>query len=143
MADTQHTLSPDTSLNEKWQERFAFFERYGGPQSPHYQAAFKALPGKKRRLIAMNVIAFFFGLIYLFVLGMWRKNLSLIGIGLAIGLVLGLIEVAFDLTLPRGVDFGINGGIAAMYGMSTNYGYYLTRVKGSKSWNPFEGMRWF
>lgn len=143
MADLEPARSTDDSpLSEKWQERFAFFEQYGGPQSPAYQAAFKALPAKKRRLISMNFIAFFFGVVYFFVLGMWRKNLGLIAINLAIGFGLGLIEIAFDFTFPRGIEYGINGAMAAMYGLSANYGYYLTRVKGSKSWNPFEGMRW-
>ncbi|NWC10961.1 DUF2628 domain-containing protein [Pseudomonas agarici] len=53
----------------------------GAPNDPHYNPALKARPtfGKKV-LINTNIIAFFFGPIYLFVLGLWKKNLALIGI---------------------------------------------------------------
>jgi hypothetical protein len=37
---------------------------------------------------------------------------------------------------------GVNIAMAMMYGISTNYGCNLKQVKGSASWNPFEGMRW-
>lgn len=142
MSNTEQTIAPSAPLSKKWQERFAFFDQHGGPQAPGYKAAFKALPFKKRYLIAMNLIAFLFGVIYLFVLGMWRKNLSFLAIILGIGVVEGIIELSFDTTIPRGIDWGLNTAMATMYGMSTNYGYYLKEVKGSKSWNPFQGMRW-
>jgi hypothetical protein len=61
---------------------------------------------------------------------------------LGIGVVEGIIELRFDTAIPRGIDWGLNTDMATMYGISTNYGYHLKEVKGSKSWNPFEGMRW-
>jgi hypothetical protein len=142
MSNTEHSISPSSTLNAKWQERFAFFDQYGGPQAPDFKAALKALPSNKRRLIAMNIIAFFFGPVYLFVLGMWRKNLSFLAIVVGIGMFESIIELTLDIDIPRGLDMGVNIAMAMMYGMSTNYGYYLKQVKGSKSWNPFEGMRW-
>ncbi|UFH50456.1 DUF2628 domain-containing protein [Pseudomonas sp. KNUC1026] len=142
MSSTQQPLASTGSLNEKWKERFAFFEAHGEPKSAEYQAALKALPRNKQRLIQMNIIAFFFGIIYLFVLGMWRKNLSFIGIFVAIGVVEVIIEATFNITIAQALQMGISVAMAMMYALSTNYSYYLTRVKGSKSWNPFEGMRW-
>lgn len=142
MSNTENMLSADHSLSEKWQERFAFFDQHGGPQAPGHKEALKALPFRKGLMIGMNFIAWFFGPIYLFVLGMWRKNLSLIAIISGIMIVSALIEVMFDITLPHALNMGINVAFSMMYAKITNYGYYLTQVKGSKSWNPFEGMRW-
>ncbi len=28
-----------------------------------------------------------------------------------------------------------------MYGLTTNYAYYLQEVKSEQGWNPFKGMR--
>lgn len=122
----------------KWQERFAFFAAHGHPNGPAYREAFKDLPTGKRLLINMNFIAVFFGPIYLFVLGLWKKNLALLGICLAVGLVLGVYEVITGTELPRALDTGINCALAVLWGMTTNYAYYLKEVKGQQGWNPFE-----
>ncbi|MDU9405772.1 DUF2628 domain-containing protein [Pseudomonas sp. zfem004] len=127
-----------TRYKPKWQERFAFFAQHGSPLSPAFKAAFKALPMGKRLLINMNFIAFFFGPIYLFVLGLWKKNLALLGISLAVGLVLGFYEGLTGTDLPRAVDTGVNCGLAALWATVTNYAYYLKEVKGQQGWNPFE-----
>ncbi|QXI39993.1 DUF2628 domain-containing protein [Pseudomonas xantholysinigenes] len=122
----------------KWQERFAFFEQNGGPRDPRFKQAFKALSLGKRLLINMNWIAFFFGPIYLFVLGLWKKNLALLGISLLVGIVLGFYEGFTGTELPRAVDTGVNCGLAALWATVTNYAYYLKEVKGQQGWNPFE-----
>ncbi len=43
--------------------------------SPEYKQAFKALKPRQRLTIQINFIAFFFSWIYLFVLGLWKKQL--------------------------------------------------------------------
>lgn len=79
MSSTEQVQSAG-KYSAKWQERFDFFETYGAPNDPRYKEAVKTLPGfKKKILINANVIAFFFGPIYLFVLGLWKKNLALLG----------------------------------------------------------------
>ncbi|AKJ40719.1 DUF2628 domain-containing protein [Pragia fontium] len=130
-----------SKYSEKWQTRFAFFDQYGAPDTPEHKAAIKAEKPMRRILFNMNFIAFFFGFIYFFVLGLWKKNLVLLGITIGIGIVLAIIEVATGFYLPRGVDMGINIACAMMWSMTANYAYYLKEVKGSDSWNPFEGMR--
>lgn len=78
---TAEDMQSTGKYSPKWQERFDFFETYGAPNDPRYKEAVKTLPDfKKKILINANVIAFFFGPIYLFVLGLWKKNLALIGI---------------------------------------------------------------
>lgn len=82
----------------------------------------------------MNFYAFFFGVIYFFIIGLWRKALSLIGISIVVSIVASFLPAAFQnvLWLP----------LSLLTGMIANYAYYLDKVKGSTSWNPFEGMRW-
>lgn len=134
--DRSTTSSADLSqYSPKWQFRFGFFERHGGPASPDFKAAFKALSFGQRLKINMNFFAFFFGFIYFFILGLWRKALVLIGVSLAIGVV------AFF--LPDAVARGLGVAYSVLVGMSANYAFYLDRIKGSTSWNPWEGVRWF
>jgi hypothetical protein len=132
---------PQLDLNRykpKWQERFAFFEAHGHPGSQAYNAAFKALPAGKRLLLNLNFIALFFGPIYLFVLGLWKKNLALLGITMVVGVGLGMYEVFTETELPRALDTGLNIAFAMMWASVTNYAYYLKEVKGRQGWNPFE-----
>lgn len=85
---------------------------------------------------------YFFGPIHWFVLGIWRKNLAFLGIVGLITLVEVIVEIATDTVIPTSVDRGLGVGLSVLWGLSTKYSYYLTRVKGSKSRTPFEGMRW-
>ncbi|MDZ5604738.1 DUF2628 domain-containing protein [Pseudomonas sp. RP23018S] len=127
----------------KWIERFAFFDQHGSPQTPEFKAALDKLPSNKQQLIRINISAFFFGPIYLLILGMWRKFIGILAINFVLTLIVACMELAlgptgiFELILCIGL---IN---AIVFSTSTNYGCYLTRIKGSKSWNPYEGMRWF
>lgn len=55
-----YTVDP---LPQVWQQRFAFFEKYGLPgSSPDAQAAFKVLPFGQKLTLNANLLAFFFGL---------------------------------------------------------------------------------
>ncbi|MFR0675480.1 DUF2628 domain-containing protein [Enterobacterales bacterium AW_CKDN230030176-1A_HGKHYDSX7] len=126
----------------KWQERFAFFDVHGAPNSPEYKAALKQQPFKKKLLINMNFIALFFGPIYLFVLGLWKKNLALLGIIIGAGLVLDILFALAGMETPRPINTGFGVASNLLYGLSTNYAYYLKERKGEQGWNPFKGMRW-
>ncbi|MBV6799435.1 DUF2628 domain-containing protein [Xanthomonas euvesicatoria] len=116
-----------TQLSPKWQFRFAFFDRHGGPRDPAYKEALKTLPFGEKLKVGI-------GFIYFFILGLWRKALGLIGVGLVVGIVASFLPGSFGnaLSIP----------LALLAGMSANYAYYLDKVKGSTSFNPFEGMRW-
>ncbi|MBO9549923.1 DUF2628 domain-containing protein [Pseudomonas sp.] len=141
MEGIPQSQSTTCNLKPKWQERFAFFDQYGNPSSAAYKAALKAAPFGKRLLIGMNFIAFFFGPIYLFVLGLWKKNLSLLGISAVVLVLIEILQGATGIAIPRALDTGINVAINVMYGVLTNYAYYLKKTTGQQGWNPFEGLR--
>ncbi|MBA1190825.1 DUF2628 domain-containing protein [Pseudomonas entomophila] len=135
--------SKDISQHKpKWQERFAFFDAHGAPSSPEYKAALKQQPFKKKLLINMNFIALFFGPIYLFVLGLWKKNLALLGIIIGAGLVIDVLFALLGMETPRAINTGFGVATNLLYGLSANYAYYLKERKGEQGWNPFKGMRW-
>ncbi|KIY39106.1 membrane protein [Pseudomonas sp. 10-1B] len=141
MEGIPQTQSNPGNLKPKWQERFAFFDQYGAPTSESYKAAFRALPFRKKLLINNNFIAFFFGPIYWFVLGLWKKNLVMLAIIIGIGLLEGIFEAATGTEIPRPVDNGISMAFAFLYSFLTNRAYYLKQTKGQQGWNPFEGQR--
>ena len=141
MSTPEHVESTD-KYSAKWQERFDFFETYGAPNDPRYKEAVKTLPDfKKKILINANVIAFFFGPIYLFVLGLWKKNLALLGAFLAINIVLSVVFAIIGMDFPRPLCMGLNVAMSMMYALMTNYAYYLKEIKGEQDWNPLKGMR--
>lgn len=126
---------------ERWRSRFDFFSRYGQPaSSPESTAAFKQLSFGQRFRLGFNGPAFFFGPIYYAIKGPWRKGLSLLGIAVAISLLIGVIEIAFDFTFPS-ASFSVVIGL--LYSSVANWAYFLHVTRGSTSWNPFEGMPMF
>ncbi|MBA1229887.1 DUF2628 domain-containing protein [Pseudomonas viridiflava] len=140
--NTTVPLPTKRKYSAKWQERFDFFEAHGAPKDPSFNTAFKALPGfGKKMLMQMNFIAFFFGPIYLFVLGLWKKNLALLGILIGINIVLSVILALLGTELSQAMGTGMNVAGSLMYALTTNYSYYLKEVKGEQGWNPFKGFR--
>ncbi|TWI57388.1 uncharacterized protein DUF2628 [Pseudomonas duriflava] len=131
----------EISYKPKWQERFAFFDKYGDPRSETWKAAFKSLPFMKKVLINRNWLAFFFGPVYLFILGLWKMNLTLIGIIVLIALLEVLLSEYGGIEIPQILDVGINFVLANLYALVTNYAYYLKETKNTQSWNPFKGVR--
>lgn len=63
-----------TQLSPKWQFRFAFFDRHGGPRDPAYKEALKTLPFGEKLKVGMNFYALFFGFIYFFILGLGARR---------------------------------------------------------------------
>ena len=118
----------DGSLSEKWKYRFNFYYQHGFPgfwgATPEYKAAFKALKVRQRLTIQMNFIAFFCSWIYLFVLGLWKKAI--------IVLLLGI------LSLFVGALIGVNIlgiAVAAYVAVNTNKWFYEKEVKGLNPWS--------
>lgn len=129
-------ISPSSSapLSPKWQFRFNFFNQHGAPNSPGFKAGFKELSWGQKVKINFNFFALFFSVIYLLILGMWRKALVILGISLVLG---GLVSF-----MPDVVARGVSVAWSVLIAITTNYSYYLEKVKGDTSWNPFQGMRW-
>ncbi|MEE3660817.1 DUF2628 domain-containing protein [Brenneria sp. g21c3] len=126
--------------SKKWQTRFDFFERYGAPKTKEFRIAIRQEKFFRRLLINMNYYAFFFGCIYFFIIGLWRKNLALIAIIAVFSVIQLMVEEATGSRFPAVFDLIINLLTAMIWGITANYAYYLNEVKGSKSWNPFEGI---
>ncbi|QWV02474.1 MAG: DUF2628 domain-containing protein, partial [Xanthomonas citri pv. citri] len=118
----------------KWQFRFDFYDRYGEPKSSTFKTAMRSLPFGQKVKLNMNFYAFFFGFIYYFILGMWRKALVLIGVSFTVGIICSF--------LPEYVLRSFGLAYSLLVGMTANYAYYLHKIKGSTSWNPLEGVRW-
>ncbi len=133
MTNANNNISQlDTSLSDKWKSRFDFFEKYGvpglGAPSPEFQAALKQLHWKDRLKVAINFYAFFFSFIYLFVLGLWRQAIMLIGAALALGVIGGILG------LPDSVMNGIGFGLTMLCGLRANALYYQKKVQGREDW---------
>lgn len=129
-----NTYSASTVLTSWREERDAFFDTYGGPFSPGYRAAKREMPLLKRIFFNANPGAFFFGPLYFFFRGMWKKGIAF--------LVPLLVLWTLEAVLPIPHQYHIFGMSSCFIQMScANYAYYLKRVRGAEGWNPFEGMR--
>ncbi|KAA8997778.1 DUF2628 domain-containing protein [Affinibrenneria salicis] len=134
----------------KWQTRFVFFDRHGAPNTKAYRAALKQETFLRRILIRINFIAFFFGFIYFFLIGLWRKALSMLALSYAINRITELLitKALMWHLITLGGAFLLNIAISLVYmllymvlwGLLANYAWYLKEVKNSTSWNPFEGF---
>lgn len=123
-----------TPLSPKWQFRFNFFEQHGAPNTPTFKAAYKELPFGQKLKVNFNFFALFFSWIYLLILGMWRKALTILGMTIVL-----MVLASF---MPAVVARGVWIGWSLLIAMTANYSYYQEKVKGNVSWNPFQGMRW-
>jgi hypothetical protein len=131
-------LQTTRALSSKWQERFEFFHRIESLDAAGKKSAARSLSFRKSILINFNVIAFFFGFIYFFVLGMWKRNLSMIGITALIYSVILCVAIVGDIEISEGFSRGLGCGISAWYATTANFAYYLKEVKGYNGWNPFK-----
>ena len=125
----------DTELPDSWQRRFAFYDRFGVPNiSQESRQAYRDLSFGDKLRLNTNIWAFLFGPFYFFVKGMWRKGLVLLVVAIALAATFlavdapGIVVRAASLVVP------------ALAMTTANYAYYLHVVKGSRSWNVFEGF---
>lgn len=133
------------NLKPKWQKRFAFFEEHGTNLfSSQYRNALNKLPFLEKLNIRMNFLAFFFHIFYMLCLGIWRKAIVLLILMIISTIALDIIGnilitdvINKDMLLLK---YNRYLGFVWMFFISSlaNKAYYLQRVKGSKSWNPFE-----
>lgn len=77
-----------------WERRFALIDKAGGVKLPQVWS----LPPKEIFLIRWNLAALFFGPIYYAAKGMWKKGLTLWGIGVLIAFVGAVLleEMGFE-----------------------------------------------
>ncbi|WP_057433376.1 DUF2628 domain-containing protein, partial [Pseudomonas amygdali] len=107
-----------------------------------FSVSLKSLPGVRKKIrINLNVIAYFFGPIYFFVLGLWKKSLALLGIMLTTNALILMVCTLLETEVPYALGGGLTVAYSLMYALTVNYSYYLKEVKGEQGWNPFKGMR--
>ncbi len=123
-----------SQYSPKWQFRFNFFEKHGAPNAPGFKEALQTLPFGEKVKVNFNFFALFFTWIYLFILGLWRKAIVVLAVTVALYVV--------AMILPGFIGRTLLVVWSLLVAITTNYAYYLDRVKGNTSWNPFEGLRW-
>lgn len=128
-----HAITTSAEAPPHWQTRFDFFEAHGSQTSSRSaRLAYRALPLRHRMRVGTNPMAFLFGPLYFFTLGMWRKGVTL----LVLGLFLGTACTVYD--VPESVATPLSMVVASIAMTTANYAYFLHVRIGSQSWNPFE-----
>ncbi|AHG21670.1 hypothetical protein Z042_20195 [Chania multitudinisentens RB-25] len=129
-----------SELSPKWKARFALFDSAGGDiNSPQYKDAIKNMKFFERIKHTSNIFAFFFGIIYFCILGLWKKGLVLFGVILVLNVILFAVESVIGANLDP-IARGLNFAYAGASSVIANYAYYIKEVKGLQSWNPLEGF---
>lgn len=119
-------------VSDKWQFKFRFFATHGVPgltkTTPETRAEFGKLSLNQRRILAFNFPAFFFSFIYLLILGLWKKSITLCLLGLVIS------AITWQLALPQYVELGLSVALAAFVAARTNMYYYDLMVRVEQTW---------
>ena len=119
-------------VSEKWKFKFRFFAEHGIPtlarSTFECRAAFRELTLNQRRILAFNFAAFFFSFIYLLVLGLWRKAISLCLVGLAI------TALASQTSMPDSMELGLSVAVMLFVAARTNMYYYDLMVRVEQTW---------
>jgi hypothetical protein len=87
-----------------------------------------------RRKVAVNLWAFLFSFIYLFIIGLWRQAVLALLMTIGLGVTVGL--VATFLSGKTGDDIGQAVFLAfhILVAMRTNAWYYCEKTKGDVGW---------
>lgn len=132
----QYDFRTDPNLDEKWKMRFDFFDKHGMPgllkSGKEYSQALQksgSFGDKMKIMYSFFGLIVAVGIIYLFVLGLWRKALLWLGIAILVRVIFMFIP------LPNGGGMGISVGLGIMLAMRINVYYYLKRVKGIDDWS--------
>lgn len=118
----------DHSLSDKWKYRFAFYEKNGYPSfwgmSPAWKNAYKEMTFGQKIKVSFNFFAWFFSIIYLLILGLWKKALLV--------LVINVVVIVFAIIFNLGfLGYMVNALIACR----ANIWYYDLKVKGKQDWS--------
>lgn len=128
----------NATYSKKWQKRFEFFKKISSPTASAFHTAYDEESVRDKLLYVINYWALFFNVFYFFKLGLWKKNLTLLGITACMSLILFGLNSLF--VLPSFVILSFAISCFILWALTANYAYYLKEIKGSDSWNPFEGM---
>lgn len=125
-------------LSPKWKARFEHIEKYIEQKDNITRKEKSKLYRELPFSVRFNFFAFFFTIFYFLFLGLWRKGLSLLAISFVI--LFGIEIILQILEIDTAIINGVSIALGALYASTANTAYYYHIVKGSKSWNPFEGI---
>jgi hypothetical protein len=84
------------------------------------------------RHLRFNFGAFFFGPIYYFYLGMWRKGLTWVFVTATLSIAVAILAVAMG--LPAAVTRALGIGLQVLYASNANTDYYRKQIQGETFW---------
>ncbi|WP_417276524.1 DUF2628 domain-containing protein [Castellaniella sp.] len=113
-------------ISKGWQKRFSLVEKAGGPKLKEA----RNLPFGERCSVSFSFLAFFFGPIYYLIKGMWRKAITLLGIGLVAVIVLEFVLGLFNLPSEIISSFVI----PMIFATRAVPDYYKKVVEGKDDW---------
>lgn len=118
----------DRSLSEKWKFRFSFFDEHGFPgfwsSTPEYKKALKTLNSRQRITIQCNFFAVFFTVIYLLILGLWKKAIIVFVLAFIVAVIAGMVGIG-----------ALSIAVNVYVGMNANKWFYEKEVKGIHNWS--------
>ncbi len=96
LPEENYDYQQDPKVKEKWKKRFVFVEEMSKCSSPQERREkFKKHPFMERIMLQMSFLAFFFGPIYLLILGLWKKAIVCFVVSFIIAVIGAMIGVRF------------------------------------------------
>lgn len=128
LIENTSSINSDGKLSEKWQRRFQFINDNGYPgvfiQTKEWRNALRKLSFRERMKVAFNFYAMFFCIIYLLILGLWKKAIACFFLVLVVGIISEMFNIQF-------MSIFVNVFVASR----VNAWYYDRKVKGKQDWS--------
>lgn len=118
-------------VGEAWKTTFRAIEE-AGLVSGGFYPTFERTDPRQHRHLMFNGYAFFFGPIYYFVLGMWRKGLTWLALTLGVSVAAAVAVVA--LGFPPFVTRAAGIALQVLYASNANADYYRKQIQGETFW---------
>ncbi len=122
-----------SQLSPTWQRRVAFFSQHGSPYRREGMAALRSLPFWTQVSIRFNIWAYLFGPLYFVAVGIWRRGLSLLAVGV-------VIELVVDRLLGSEWSRAAGFGVAGLFASTVNYYRFIKLTQGRDEWNPLTDL---
>lgn len=119
--------STEADLSALWRIRFDLIEKAGGPTRP----LFKQLSLGERFRLAFNLWAMFFGPLYYFAKGMWRKAITMLVLALSVMVLTSILAPDGSLDFLENM---LTTMISFWFFLNANTNYYKKVVLGDNGW---------
>jgi hypothetical protein len=99
-----------------------------------FSAAIKKLGLVDRIKVAVNLWAFLFSFIYLFIIGLWRQAVLVLLMTIGLGVTVGLVGIFFSEKTGDDIGQAVFFAFYILVAMRTNVWYYREKTKGGAGW---------